>query len=121
MPDANGVRRQIIQCELCVHWFSPEGGIAYDGPMGANWWGADDRGQVWWQGAGLCLLRAPVPSPDADEAPTQWKITHFTGGCGDGQVLDQTLVEPRPVRDVTDSSDLETLPAPDPAGRNNAA
>lgn len=87
-PYPNGVPKQIVSCELCKHWFSPEGGLPYDGPADPSWWENQDAAahdQGWWRGAGLCLLRAPVPSVGYDADPTHWKVTHFTDGCGDGR------------------------------------
>lgn len=79
-PDATGAPRHIVPCERCLHWFSPPGGLAPDFP--------GEHDDSWWRGAGLCLLRAPVPGVDADGMPTEWRITHYASGCGDGQEIE---------------------------------
>lgn len=87
----NDPARAFVRCEACTHWFWPQGGVPYDGPTAGNWWGsADDRGQAWWRGAGLCLSRAPTPGVEIGDEPTHWKVTHFSHGCGDGAPVESS-------------------------------
>jgi hypothetical protein len=109
--DANGVPRQIVQCGLCVHWYSPEGGLAPDFP--------GEHDDAWWRGAGLCLLRAPAPGVDVDGAPTEWRVTSYMDGCGDGQAMEIVLDRPVQLNPVADNNDSDAplIVGPDAGNR----
>lgn len=67
----------ITDCEDCVHWFVPEGGLK----PGALW----GKSREWWTEAGICTAISPSPGPD-EKRHTFWPVTHARdGGCGDGE------------------------------------
>jgi hypothetical protein len=71
--------KALTKCEACIYWLSPDGGLKPDFP---GWREAD-----WWKGAGWCRRYAPGPSTNSDEAPAQWRVTHYTDGCGNGELI----------------------------------
>lgn len=77
----NNPKAQHVECETCIFWQYPDGGIKPRFPGGLS----DD----WWKGSGLCRARAPAPGTDENEDPAYWPVTHFLhGGCGDGVTIE---------------------------------
>lgn len=85
-----------IQCEACFHWWQPNGQpVKPDFRRGLP--------QTWWDQAGYCTRFAPSPGEEEDRR-VFWKITHSSGGCGDGERV------PEP-EDLSEECALEPMAA----------